>query len=142
MTVYEARHAGRKFCCDTEGSEHYKSSEIEPMDLFISKGTHEDFCLDSIVKYAIRYKTTRNLADLKKISDYSHILSGVELLKQGQKKPCLDTKPSEYVIKDRNYYVRPPMFISEKFEKSRTDITAVNNKTEQQIRAAGETNGT
>lgn len=79
MNVYEARHAGREYCNDTEGSDHYKNGGIEPMDLFIAKGTHEDFCIDNIVKYAMRFKVTRNCKDLRKVSDYAHILCGVEL---------------------------------------------------------------
>ena len=79
MNVYEARHAGREYCNDTEGSEHYKQGDIEPLDIFISKGLAEDFCICNMVKYAIRFKKTRNLADLRKVSDYAQILCGVEL---------------------------------------------------------------
>ena len=81
MNVYEARHAGRTYCCDTEGSDHYKEGGVEPIDLLIAKGLIEDFCIGNMIKYATRFKTTRNLVDLKKVSDYSHILCGVELAK-------------------------------------------------------------
>lgn len=80
MTVYEARHAGREYCV-TEGSEHYKNGGIEPIDLMISKGIIEDFCIGNMIKYATRFKVTHNKNDLKKVSDYAHILCGVELLK-------------------------------------------------------------
>ena len=79
MNVYEARHKGRDFCNKTEGSEHYKEGGIEPLDLMIAKGLVEDFCIGNMSKYAFRFKKTRNLEDLKKVSDYAHILCGVEL---------------------------------------------------------------
>ena len=88
MNVYEARHAGREYC-NTEGSEHYKEGGIEPLDLMIAKGIVEDFCIGNMSKYAFRFKKTRNLDDLKKVSDYAHILCGVELLKK---------KPDDFLV--------------------------------------------
>ena len=85
MNVYEARHAGRTYCCDTEGSEHYKEGGVEPIDLLIAKGLIEDFCIGNMIKYATRFKTTRNLVDLKKVSDYAQILCGVEMDKRESK---------------------------------------------------------
>lgn len=81
MNVYEARHAGRTYCNDTEGSEHYKGG-VEPLDLLIAKGLIEDFCIGNMIKYSTRFKVTRNLVDLRKVSDYAQILCGVELDKQ------------------------------------------------------------
>ena len=81
INVYDARHAGREYCCDTEGSEHYKEGGIEPLDLMISKGIVEDFCIGNMIKYATRFKKTQNLNDLKKVSDYAHILCGAKILK-------------------------------------------------------------
>lgn len=78
MDVYKARNIGRAYCCNTDGSEHYKGG-IEPLDLMISKGLAEDFCIGNISKYAFRFKKTRNPDDLKKVSDYAHILCGLEL---------------------------------------------------------------
>jgi len=83
MSIYDVRKLGREYC-QTEGSAHYKGGGVEPIDLMISKGIIEDFCIGNIVKYATRFKHTRNLEDLKKVSDYSHILAGVELEKQGR----------------------------------------------------------
>lgn len=81
-TIYKIREAGREYCT-TEGSNHYKSSNvIEPMDLIIAKGLAEDFCLANIIKYASRFKKTQNLEDLRKISDYSHILCGTKLIEK------------------------------------------------------------
>ena len=81
-SIYEFRRAGREFCCDTEGSTHYKSNEtnIEPAEYAIQNGTHEDFFSNSIIKYITRFKITRNLNDLKKVSDYAHLLCGVEII--------------------------------------------------------------
>ena len=84
MNVYEARHKGREFCNQTEGSDHYKEGGVEPLDLIIAKGMAEDFCIGNMSKYAFRFKKTRNLEDLKKVSDYAQILCGVELEKQEQ----------------------------------------------------------
>jgi len=79
MNIYEIRKAGREYC-QTEGPEHYKAvDKLEPIDLIIAKGLAEDFCLANIIKYASRFKQTQNLEDLKKVSDYSHILCGVKL---------------------------------------------------------------
>lgn len=87
MNVYKARHAGREYCCSTEGSDHYKEGGLEPLDLMIAKGIVEDFCIGNISKYAFRFKKTRNLEDLKKVSDYAHILCGVELGKVDKPEP-------------------------------------------------------
>ncbi len=84
LTVYEARENGRKCCLDTQGSDHYKAGNLEPMDLVISKDMSEDFCLGNIIKYATRFKQSQNLNDLKKISDYAHILCGVKLNEEMQ----------------------------------------------------------
>ena len=46
----------------------------------ISKGVVEDFCIGNIIKYACRFKVGHNLEDLKKVSDYAHILCGTYLL--------------------------------------------------------------
>jgi len=77
--IYEIRKEGKEFC-QTEGSEHYKGIEkIEPIDLIIALGYGEGFCMGGIIKYAARFKQTQNLKDLRKISDYAHILTGVKL---------------------------------------------------------------
>lgn len=79
LSVYEMRHAGRAYCNNTEGSEHYKTGSTEPIDLLFSLGLGEDFCLGSIIKYAARFSETRNKNDLKKASDYAQILCGYML---------------------------------------------------------------
>jgi len=78
-SVYDIRNIGKEFCNNTTGSDHYKQNGVEPIDLMISNGSIEGFCIGSIIKYATRFKVTENLNDLKKISDYAHILCGVKL---------------------------------------------------------------
>ena len=78
IDVYTLRKKGREYCF-TDGTDHYKKGNIEPIDLTISKGMIEDFCLGNIIKYASRFKQTENLTDLKKVSDYAHILCGAKL---------------------------------------------------------------
>ena len=76
--IYEARRRGKDYC-QTDGSDHYIVPGVEPMDLIISLGYAEGFCLASIIKYAARYGETGNPEELKKIADYAHILCGVRL---------------------------------------------------------------
>ena len=82
MSIHDVRKLGREYC-QTDGSQHYRENSIDPIEYAIANGMIEDFCLINIVKYASRFKHTRKLDDLKKVSDYSHILAGVELEKQG-----------------------------------------------------------
>jgi len=77
-SVYELRQIGREGC-QTEGSDHYKmADDVEPVDVMYAHNMLEGFCLGNIIKYAIRFKVSRNLNDLKKISDYAHIMYGLE----------------------------------------------------------------
>lgn len=120
MNVYEARHLGRDYCNDTEGSDHYKEGGVEPIDLMISKNIIEDFCIGNMVKYATRFKITRNLVDLKKVSDYSHILCGVELEKRKQDKPDIFTTNAIDMMGEED--VGEPKEPEEKYE-GLSDIT-------------------
>ena len=81
-SIYEVRQLGREFCNDTEGSEHYKGDDknIEPAEYAIQNDFAEDWIITNIVKYITRFKKTRDINDLKKISDYTNILCGMELL--------------------------------------------------------------
>lgn len=81
VNVYEARQAGREVC-HTEGSDHYKEGGLEPIDLLIAKEVFEDFAIGNMVKYAVRFKQTQNIADLKKVADYAHILAGLKHLQK------------------------------------------------------------
>lgn len=74
INVYEARARGKKIC-ETQGSSHYKG-KVEPMELIMAIDYVEGFCIGNIIKYAARFKRTRNLKDLAKIADNAHILAG------------------------------------------------------------------
>jgi sugar/nucleoside kinase (ribokinase family) len=84
MNIYEIRKAGKEYC-ETQGSEHYHTEDVEPIDLIISLGYGEGFCAGSIIKYASRFKKTQKLDDLKKVADYAHILCGMKLPKEDKK---------------------------------------------------------
>lgn len=80
--IQDIRAIGSNYC-QTDGSEHYReTSDLEPIDLIIAKGMGEDFCLANIIKYATRFKKTRNLNDLKKVADYAHIAVGMEIVQR------------------------------------------------------------
>jgi hypothetical protein len=60
------------------GSDHYKTGGVEPIDLYAAAGNDKlaAFCLCSIIKYAFRQMNAKgvNEADLKKIETYAAIL--------------------------------------------------------------------
>jgi hypothetical protein len=64
-----------------QGSGHYKSGGIEPIDLYRDAGAFRDFALCSIIKYAFRNishgpdanPVRRN--DMEKIKHYADLLS-------------------------------------------------------------------
>lgn len=60
---------------NTEGSSHY-IQDIQSIELIESNGDLQPFALSSIIKYATRYKKTKNSKDLIKIIDYAKILLG------------------------------------------------------------------
>ena len=99
MSIYDIRKAGREYC-QTEGSEHYKTEDkVEPIDLIIALGYGEGFCMGSIIKYAARFKRTQNLQDLRKVSDYAHIMCGCNLPKD-------DTEQGIVKCRGKNCYNR------------------------------------
>ena len=89
MSIDDVRKMGREYC-QTEGSAHYvkirETKGIDAIEIAMANGIFEDFAITNMVKYALRFKHTRSLEDLKKVSDYSHILAGVELQKQKEVK--------------------------------------------------------
>jgi len=89
MNIHEIRELGKNFC-QTVGSQHYvkirENGGIDAIEIAMANGIFEDFAITNMVKYALRFKHTRNLDDLKKVSDYSHILCGVELSKENKPK--------------------------------------------------------
>ena len=58
----------------SQGSEHYKTGGVEPIDLYRSGGMFKDFALCSIIKYAFRQRDNVNVRDLEKIIDYAQKL--------------------------------------------------------------------
>ena len=61
-----------------EGSSHYKSGGVEPIDLYRDMGMFRDFALCSIIKYAARNGTSdggpvKN-KDMRKIIHYAELL--------------------------------------------------------------------
>lgn len=83
--IDKVRNKGIEYC-QTKGSEHYQQIRekegLDAIELAIINNEFEDFALVNIKKYAMRFKHTRNLNDLKKIADYAHLLCGVELDKE------------------------------------------------------------
>ena len=63
-----------------QGSEHYKTSSIEPIDLYRSGHMFCDFALASIIKYAFRSRVEEGLDEetfvrnMKKIIHYAELL--------------------------------------------------------------------
>ena len=60
------------------GSDHYKTGGVEPVDLYVAGGMFRDFALASIMKYAFRNRTEAGsqttMRDLDKIIDYAQKL--------------------------------------------------------------------
>ena len=60
------------------GSDHYKTGGVEPVDLYAAGGKFRDFALASIIKYAFRNRTEAGsqttMRDLDKIIDYAQKL--------------------------------------------------------------------
>lgn len=64
-----------------EGSGHYKSGNVEPIDLYRDAGAFRDFALCSIIKYAYRNIGTKTMddnpvknKDMRKIIHYAEFL--------------------------------------------------------------------
>ena len=57
-----------------QGSDHYKTGGVEPIDLYRAGGMFADFALCSIIKYAFRQRESLNARDLDKIIDYAQKL--------------------------------------------------------------------
>ena len=63
-----------------EGSAHYKTGDIEPIDLYKSGGMLHDFALASIIKYAFRSRIEEDIdremleKNLNKIIHYAELL--------------------------------------------------------------------
>ncbi len=60
------------------GNEHYKSGEVEPIDLYKSGDMLQDFAIGNIIKYAFRNRRSTgkpiNPKDVEKIIHYAQML--------------------------------------------------------------------
>ena len=59
------------------GSTHYKTLQIEPIDLYKSGELLQDFAIGNIIKYAFRNRSVCkyiNISDMNKIIHYAQIL--------------------------------------------------------------------
>lgn len=60
-----------------DGSDHYKTAGVEPIDLYRDAGMFRDFALCSIIKYAFRNRDAGRAVkskDIAKIIDYAQKL--------------------------------------------------------------------
>ena len=77
-SVSKLRDAGlqeySKYRSKNENESHYKTGNIEPIELIRSLGVLEGFCTGNIIKYASRHNQTFSQTDLLKIIDYALIL--------------------------------------------------------------------
>lgn len=67
-----------------QGSAHYKTGGVEPVDLFLAAGAFRDFALCSIIKYAFRNMDAGRAEDIPvKNTDMDKIIDYAEKLKAG-----------------------------------------------------------
>jgi len=62
-----------------QGSEHYKTDDVEPIDLYKAGGCLHDFAVASIIKYAYRNRKSFkgpyiDKEDIRKIIHYAKLL--------------------------------------------------------------------
>lgn len=74
------------------GSDHYKTGGVEPVDLYAAGNMFHDFALCSIIKYAFRSRMEMNLEtdllikNLEKIIDYAQkLIAGLKTSKKYKK---------------------------------------------------------
>ena len=62
-----------------EGSEHYQTGEIEPIDLYKSIGIFRDWAIGEICQHALRNRSSEkeilSANDMKKIIHYAELLA-------------------------------------------------------------------
>jgi hypothetical protein len=65
-----------------QGSDHYKSNSVEPIDLYKAGGILHNFAIGSIIKYAYRNRSAEvdmiSIADMKKIIHYAQMLIAIQ----------------------------------------------------------------
>lgn len=64
-----------------QGSQHYKTGHVEPIDLYRDAGAFRHFALCSIIKYAYRNISGGPAADPVRSKDLDKIIHYSELLK-------------------------------------------------------------
>ena len=57
-----------------DGSEHYKTGLVEPIDLYRSGGILQPFAIGNIIKYAYRQREQLSVSDCDKIIHYARQL--------------------------------------------------------------------
>jgi hypothetical protein len=66
-----------------QGSDHYKTGSVEPIDIYKAKGALKPFALCSIIKYAARNLTKElNIQDMVKVIHYCELLIAERLEKK------------------------------------------------------------
>lgn len=65
-----------------EGSNHYKSGLVEPVDLFLAGGIFQPFAIGCIIKYAFRQRKALSVSDCDKIIHYAEMLKCLAINKQ------------------------------------------------------------
>jgi hypothetical protein len=62
----------------SQGSEHYKTGGVEPIDLYVAGGIFKQFSIASIIKYAFRSRDLKDtdlfIKNMDKIIDYAQKL--------------------------------------------------------------------
>lgn len=64
-----------------EGSAHYKTGDVEPIDLYRAGGMFRDFALASIIKYAFRSRRAEGVDPAMLEKNLNKIIHYAELLK-------------------------------------------------------------
>ena len=64
-----------------QGSDHYKTGGVEPIDLYVAAGAFRHFALCSIIKYAFRNMNAEHISikDMNKIIDYAQKVKAAEV---------------------------------------------------------------
>lgn len=57
-----------------DGSSHYKSGLVEPIDLYRAGGILQPFAIGNIIKYAYRQREAISFSDCDKIIHYAQML--------------------------------------------------------------------
>jgi len=84
------------------GSEHYKTGDTEPIDLYKAGDCFHDFAICSIIKYAYRNRkdlvgTNLNMEDLDKIIHCAKLLKALYIEEPFDGKEFIEGSPEEYL---------------------------------------------